>query len=84
MMSATGPTVERRLTAFMDDPDPADSTNVMHSSDGAQEYGYTAAVGDWGDGVWLGGSGDPAGLGGWVVGRGVDRCVVPTADLFGG
>ncbi len=43
-MSATGSTVERRLTAFMDDPDPADMTNAIHSSDAARDYGYAAAL----------------------------------------
>ena len=43
-MSATRPPVERRLTAFMDDPDPADMTNAIHSSDAAQEYDYAAAL----------------------------------------
>ncbi len=46
-MRATRPMVERQLTAFMDDPDPADMTNAIHSSDAAQEYGYTAALTDW-------------------------------------
>ena len=43
-MSAMRETVERRVTAFLEEPDPADMDNAIHSSDTAQEYGYTAAL----------------------------------------
>ncbi|HJM88600.1 MAG TPA: hypothetical protein QF624_03110 [Dehalococcoidia bacterium] len=35
---------ERRLTAFMENPDAPRPGNVIHSTDGGKDYGYTAAL----------------------------------------
>ncbi|MCE7927336.1 MAG: hypothetical protein HUU14_09585 [Dehalococcoidia bacterium] len=35
---------ERRLTAFMSDPDDMDQVNVIHANAGAREFGYRAAL----------------------------------------
>jgi len=35
---------ERRITAFMEDPDNMDISNVIHANQGAREYGYRAAL----------------------------------------
>jgi acyl dehydratase len=35
---------ERRITAFMEDPDNMNIVNVIHANQGAREYGYKAAL----------------------------------------
>jgi hypothetical protein len=43
-MTTTRRSAEHRVTAFLDGPDSKDIGNVIHSTDGAKEYGYTAAL----------------------------------------
>ncbi len=43
-MTTTRRSAEHRVTAFLDGPDSPDIRNVIHSTDGAKEYGYTAAL----------------------------------------
>ncbi|HXH23455.1 MAG TPA: hypothetical protein VNN10_15660, partial [Dehalococcoidia bacterium] len=35
---------ERRITAFMEDPDNMNISNVIHANQGARQYGYRAAL----------------------------------------
>ena len=35
---------ERKITAFLGNPDRPDIGNAIHSTDGAKEYGYQAAL----------------------------------------
>jgi len=43
-MTALHRSGERRVTAFMEDPDNMDIVNVIHANQGAREYGYRAAL----------------------------------------
>ena len=43
-MSAKRATVERHVTAFLEEPDPGDMDNPIHFPDTAQEFGYTTAL----------------------------------------
>ena len=43
-MNEDSVSIERHLTAFMNDADRDDLSNVIHSADGAREYGYTAPL----------------------------------------
>jgi len=43
-MTTTSRFGERRITAFMEDPDNMNIGNVIHANQGAQEYGYRAAL----------------------------------------
>ena len=43
-MTAEPRVAERRITAFMEDPDAPRPENPIHSTSGGTEYGYRAAL----------------------------------------